>query len=1198
MSEGGAKISVTAAAASQNLGMRAKRAKKTVAARRNSESDVSKALPATGAKGIENLKARAEKAKGTVAAASAISDVSAETPTAESKALPATGAKGIENLKARAEKAKNVVAAATSGAPEIEKAVAGETGLDTQAADTMTDVAKLEFPPELTGWSRVNVPPTDFDCLVHSMLIAVSPTFRKQPLAVRNTIASKFRRDGLFSKTEGLTDEEAKRIAANQTYLQTPELEKFAKQHGLNFLIVAKTSGAVQAGILKTKEKLPGQKEASVLEGKAGAPVYVIYNENQNHFEAVHGPSGEYSMPYDEAIKIAKNFHKDEPKPSEAPPPMALDSAPAPAPAQAPAVDGPPPKTDDFGFIKLTDSVDPPDVIVHNFKLNRDGDTLKPSMQLMGSDPATPKIESLKTETRERTRAEKKVLKRGDGTIVPADSVILGAYTDMEIPLFHFATDVEKFLDDPNVVSSTSQSILPPASPLLKGFVVDSTGAITFNLKSPISEITFSPTSAQFNNFSVGPVGNKDHRAALHGFLVTPVTVTIKGRGPVQLKSGFEMVSILTGTLGTAPPGGPEVKPTVPTTPLLEAAAPPTATAAPPTATAAPPTATAATPTAAATAAATSAAAAVTDLPPSDKNKQLVQDISQQASDLIRMEAARDKAEADIAAAGDVSPQRRLQLINEAQQLKKLAAEAKKKWEATGKKVVAAAEKEHERVKKAHAEYMATLKEMKDAAKAANDKLAKLEKEAAAAKNVLDKEVAKGDKSTNKRKEALAKTSVQIAKDIVKAKADVTEADADAALWSKDEQTVEDGLANSAANLEDVRKAAKDPRYVSPKTATAAPGAVSAMAGQAAAPANAVQTPVNTALQHQEASRRLVATNPMRDTPAPAPAPDPAPAPAPPADVSNPMRDAPAAPLRLVNPLAPTPEGLAARAAAEERLGLGERGTLGSPITPQLNTPLTQGEVAPPVAPSIAPEVAASLDAFNPNAAPAPAPAAAPAPAPATTGTSVPAPTVSIDSGVMTSLDQFAPRRPRYTAPVTEPATPPLTPTPTNITGTIDENFDKTFREAVIQFMKSVDSDLNLKLINDENVDEAFKDKRLSSYITDVKKNHRGQTFTLQFPDREFLKSSAAKGTGWNAGGGDWEIPAERKMGGDTVFISIDKFKYGSTLVKEKKTGGARPTGPTFRFEFELNYPQEKVGGRQRSLKRRRNPAARKTMRR
>jgi hypothetical protein len=199
----------------------------------------------------------------------------------------------------------------------------------------------------------------------------------------------------------------------------------------------------------------------------------------------------------------------------------------------------------------------------------------------------------------------------------------------------------------------------------------------------------------------------------------------------------------------------------------------------------------------------------------------------------------------------------------------------------------------------------------------------------------------------------------------------------------------------------------------------------------------------------------------------------------------------------------------------------------------------------------------------------------------------------------MTSLDQFAPRRPRYTAPVTEVATPPATPTPTNITGTIDENFDKTFREAVIQFMKSVDSDLNLKLINDENVEEAFKDKRLSSYITDVKKNHRGQTFTLQFPDREFVKSSAAKGTGWNAGGGDWEIPAERKMGGDTVFISIDKFKYGSTLVKQKKTGGVRPSGPTFRFEFELNYPQESVGGRRRrSFKRRRNPAARKTMRR
>jgi hypothetical protein len=203
---------------------------------------------------------------------------------------------------------------------------------------------------------------------------------------------------------------------------------------------------------------------------------------------------------------------------------------------------------------------------------------------------------------------------------------------------------------------------------------------------------------------------------------------------------------------------------------------------------------------------------------------------------------------------------------------------------------------------------------------------------------------------------------------------------------------------------------------------------------------------------------------------------------------------------------------------------------------------------------------------------------------------------VSIDSGVLTSLDQFAPRRPAYTAPAPEVA--PTTPSPTNITGTIDEAFDVTFRDAVTNFIKSVDTELNLKLLNDENVEQAFKDKRLTSYIADVKKNHKGQAFTLQFPSHDFVKSSAAKGTGWNAGGGDWEIPVERKMGGDTVFISIDKFKYGSTLVKQKKTGGIRPSGPTFRFEFELNYPQETVGGRRRSLKRRRNPAARKTMRR
>jgi hypothetical protein len=119
MSEGGAKISVTAAAASQNLGIRAKRAKKAVATRRNSESDISKAFPATGAKGLENLKARAEKAKEAVAAV--------------------TGAAGIE------------------------RAVTSQPGLDTQPLDTVSDSVNLEFPPELTGWSRVNTPSTDFD---------------------------------------------------------------------------------------------------------------------------------------------------------------------------------------------------------------------------------------------------------------------------------------------------------------------------------------------------------------------------------------------------------------------------------------------------------------------------------------------------------------------------------------------------------------------------------------------------------------------------------------------------------------------------------------------------------------------------------------------------------------------------------------------------------------------------------------------------------------------------------------------------------------------------------------------------------------------------------------------------------------------------------------------------------------------------
>lgn len=411
--------------------------------------------------------------------------------------------------------------------------VASQTSIDTNASiDTTVVGDKLEFPPEMTEWTRVNTSSGGTnDCLVHALLTLLSPTYRKQSIAVKDTLASDFRRKGPFSQTKGLTEEEKMRIEGTG-FLESSELEAYAKENKLNFLTIARVETPVR------------QDRAAIIVGNTGGPVYPLYNYDMTHFEAVRGPTGEYSLPFAEAETIAKNFHPD--------------TTPSP----------PPVSDDDFGYIRITEDVTPPDVIVHGFALHRDGDTLNPTMVLTGSEPATPKIETLRMVSRERRRAEKVVLKRSDGTNVVAGTPVIGTYkNEMEIPLFHFASDVEQFLDNPKVISTTS--ILPPKSPLLTPRSVTEDKAISFALKSPIDGLTFSSDTGMFNDFFVGPVGDKDHRVALHGFLKDPVTLTIKGRGPVVLQKGFEMVSILTGRLGDSKTKTETKEITPPLSPLI-----------------------------------------------------------------------------------------------------------------------------------------------------------------------------------------------------------------------------------------------------------------------------------------------------------------------------------------------------------------------------------------------------------------------------------------------------------------------------------------------------------------------------------------------------------------------------------------------------------------------------------------------------
>jgi hypothetical protein len=195
---------------------------------------------------------------------------------------------------------------------------------------------------------------------------------------------------------------------------------------------------------------------------------------------------------------------------------------------------------------------DPSNVLVNKFRLKLGPAPVSyviPYMNVMGNDTFSEQaIRTLQTTSGERRKAGKK-LATSSGSPLIKDTKIKGAYTNMEIPLFHFARDVEKFLDSPNVDIG---KMVAPGSPLfsVRKMTGDQNVVLTLGITPPpVAGVTFSQTSAKFNYLFVGPVGIRDHRVALHGFLTEPVVITIQGKGPITLQAGFEMVSILSGTV-------------------------------------------------------------------------------------------------------------------------------------------------------------------------------------------------------------------------------------------------------------------------------------------------------------------------------------------------------------------------------------------------------------------------------------------------------------------------------------------------------------------------------------------------------------------------------------------------------------------------------------------------------------------------
>jgi hypothetical protein len=189
----------------------------------------------------------------------------------------------------------------------------------------------------------------------------------------------------------------------------------------------------------------------------------------------------------------------------------------------------------DYGIIKLEGNVEPSDVLVYDFKLYKEVEKLFPIMKISGDDA---KVNLIK----EIPDAEAKVVQQGSVPI-KTDENVNGVY-----------------LPEMNITEQDVKEILNKR-PLSTRQVAGSEGGIEFEVKPNNIDIKILADAtvqnnikrARFTNFYVGPVNEFDHRVALHGFLMDPVKLSVKGNVR-ELPAGFKMVSYLKGQLGPFDP--------------------------------------------------------------------------------------------------------------------------------------------------------------------------------------------------------------------------------------------------------------------------------------------------------------------------------------------------------------------------------------------------------------------------------------------------------------------------------------------------------------------------------------------------------------------------------------------------------------------------------------------------------------------
>jgi hypothetical protein len=177
------------------------------------------------------------------------------------------------------------------------------------ATRTVKELQSYQLPKEskdlFTGFERMVSSPNKNDCLIHSLLTSLSATFRTLEKADKDSIASSFRREVLSSLLNKAKEDLPYRFTKRQMEEMLAETKSsgFLSDLHLRYLVNKYTFNVFfyELGAPRTDPwhlLMP-------YEGSETAPLILLYNPGQGHFEAVRDPKSEQ---YEFDLTLLKSF--------------------------------------------------------------------------------------------------------------------------------------------------------------------------------------------------------------------------------------------------------------------------------------------------------------------------------------------------------------------------------------------------------------------------------------------------------------------------------------------------------------------------------------------------------------------------------------------------------------------------------------------------------------------------------------------------------------------------------------------------------------------------------------------------------------------------------------------------------------------------------------------------------------------------